>query len=250
MSKPLKRIEEAASFWHERIGRHLTTQTWERSLSLSYPCINGSGKPQPMRLGVCRASAVMIDAQGGVLIDKLDLPANKGLAAPDCDFHYGENVKGVTNKDKAQINWALDESRVYPLLLIRPALKSPYECLTLSHTPHQITVCIPAGNYSFAAEPVRRARDYILAHDLAKKWAQVARLRQAVRRNEHLTLSTQLANKVMADYAKASEIIPLDVYLPEPGTGEYLALGEALAEKPAVDISVHVKDQLAARLRA
>lgn len=250
MPKQIKRIEEAGSLWHERIGRHLTTQTWERSLLLSYPCFNGSGKPQPMRLGVCRASAVMVDAKGGVLVDKLDLAAIPGLKEPDCDFHYGENVKGVTNVAKAQINWALDENRAFPLLLVRPALKSPYECLTLSHTPHQITVCIPAGNYSFAAAPVRAARDYIRAHDLSKKWAQVARLRQAVRRNEHLTLSTQLANKVMADYAKACELIPLDVYLPDPGTGEYLALGEALAEKPGVDISVHVKDQLAARKRA
>lgn len=249
MHKPLKRTEEAGRYWHERIGRHLTDQGWERSLSVSYPCLNGSGKPQLMRLGVCRASAVMIDANGGVLVDKLDLPLIEGLHNRDCDFHYGENVKGVTNVAKAQINWALHESRAYPLLLVRPSPKSPYECLTLSHTPHQVTVCIPTGSYSFAVEPVRQARDYILSRDLGKKWAAVARLRQTVRRNEHTQLSTGLMNKVMADYAKACELIPLDVYLPDPDTGEYFALAEALAEKPGVDISIHVKDQLAARQR-
>lgn len=246
MHKPLNRTEKAGMFWHERIGRHLTTQGWDRSLTLTYPCRNSSGKPKPMRLGICRTSAVMVDATSGVLVDKLNLAAIEGLRAPDCDFYYGENIKGVTNVAKAQINWALDEGRVYPLLLIRPSPKGPYECLTLSYTPQQITVCIPTGNYSFAVEPVRRARDYILSHDLTRKWTQVARLRKAVSRNEHLLLSAQLANKVMTDYAKACELIPLDVYLPEPGTGEYQALSEALAEKPAVDISVHVKTQLAA----
>jgi hypothetical protein len=236
-----KTIESAAKLWHLMVGRFITTAEWSKSLEAAYRCMKSSGGECVMRLGGCKASAIMVDAQSAVLIDKLKIDCLDGLGHADCDFVYAENTTKVTSIVKTQINWALDSSRVFPLLLLRPGLKSPMECIALSHTPAQIIVCIPAGNFSFDSSIVRSARDFILANGLEKRWSEASRVRQQMELNEHEKLPLDQKNRLIKKHASLIELIPLSVDLPKPGTGEYRALSECLMDKPEVSLTQKAK---------
>lgn len=229
--------QQAANLWDARIGRFLSDKGPSGSLGASYPCRKGNGAPIAMRIGGCKASFVMIDQEDAILIDKLNLAEISRLDHPDCRFRYGEHIKDAVNTQKSQINWALDPARQYPLLLLRPGNKSSYGCLALSHTANQITVCIPTGSYSFDALKVRQARDFINAHGLHKMWRKAADLRQTLSLGEHLQLGTYQQNKMLADHAELLKEFPLEQWLPEPNSGDHIALGESLAEKPELDLA-------------
>lgn len=234
--------EEAAKFWHEKIGRFLTPQSWDRSLVISYPkpsAAGTTGKARVLRIGGCLASVIMIDAVSAVLIDNIDMKSLDGVADPACSFVYGEHIKGVTNLQKTQINWALAPERVYPLLMVRPSKKGAMACLALSHTSSLHVVSVPAGNFSYDPAKVRSARDYILANELQSKWRKAVDLRGVIGRNEHMLpgVSDWQREAIMKNHAAMIEIIPLDVWLPTPHTGEYIALGDCLAEKPELNIA-------------
>lgn len=230
-------IDEAVALWGERIGRFLSEKDAAGSLGASYPCRKGNGAPIAMRLGGCKASFIMIDQQDAILIDKLDLPKIARLDNPECNFLYGEHIKDVVNTQKSQINWAMDPARKFPLLLVRPGNKSARECMALSHTPAQINVCIPTGSYSFDGVKVRQARDFISERGLQKKWRKAADLRQTLSLGDHLQLSNYQQNKMLAEHAALLEDFPLEQWLPEPESGDHIALGEALAEKPELDLA-------------
>lgn len=232
-----KVVQEAAQLWHRRIGRFLTDSEWTVSIDQSYPCVKVSGAPVSMRLGGCKTALMMIDARSAVLINKLNIPLNHGLANPECDFLYGENIQGITNIMKTQINWALDEAREYPLLLVRFENKGAMNCLQLSFTDDLVTVCIPSGSYSFDPKKVRAARNFILEHQLQNEWKKATALRQTISLNEHQEESTFRKNQLIEEHAAMVMKIPLDIWLPAPGTGEYKALSEALATKIAVDVA-------------
>lgn len=233
--------QEAAKFWHQHIGRFLSREDWTRSLVISYP------KPSPpgakanrvLRIGGCLSSMIMIDAANAVLIDNIDILAIPGCFDPDCHFLYGEHIKGVTNLQKTQINWALSPERVYPLLMVRPAKKGPMACLALTHTPSLHTVCVPAGNFTYDPSKVRAARDYILAGQLQAKWRKAIDLRGIIGRNEHLLPNVSAGQRefMMKMHAELVGLFPLDVWLPFQNTGEYIALGDCLAEKPELDLA-------------
>ena len=232
-----KSSKDAAEFWHARIGRFLSASDWQHSLSASYPCFKGDGKPIQMRLGACLASSIMVDDSQGVLIDKLNLKLLPSLLHEECNFKYGEHIKGVVNLAKTQIEWAIAEERVFPLLLIRPGKKNPMACLQLSYGPDSIEVCIPTGRFSFDGTKVRHARDYIVANGLEKLWRKAADLRQMIGMGDHLVKGIAQRNKLVAEHADMLASFPLDQWLPMPGTGDHAALGECLAEKPALDLS-------------
>lgn len=238
-----KQVEEALRMWHSRIGRFLGASDWSKSLGIVCPATLSKGGKGLVRLGSGFPIIFMIDAKSAIMIDnQLDLANIHGLGNPECEFIYGKHIKDVSNSQKTQINWALDESREYPLLIVRLAKKSAVECLTLSHTKDQITVCIPSGNYSFDPQKVREARNHIVKNGLERKWTRAASLRQSIALNDHERMSTDRRNKELALHAEMLALFPLSVYLPTPGSGEYIALSESLAEKPEVDITKKVRD--------
>ncbi len=236
-----KQVQEAARFWHQHIGRFLTQEDWTRSMVISYPkpSPEGAKSSRVLRIGGCLASMIMIDAAQAILIDNIDILEIPGCFVPECNFLYGEHVKGVTNLQKTQINWALSPERVYPMLMVRPAKKGPMTCLALTHTASLHTVCVPAGNFQYDPALVRVARDYILANQFQTKWRKAIDLRGIISRNEHLLphVSSGQREFMMKTHAELVELFPLDVWLPFQNTGEYIALGDCLAEKPELDLT-------------
>jgi hypothetical protein len=233
-------IEEAGKLWHERIGRFLTPAAWDASLGVAFPAYkskkdkSGAEVRIKQRIGVAGTSFVMIDANEAILLDRIDL-SEIDAQAPGANFKYGESALKIENAARSQINWALDEARKYPLLLIRPALASSLKTLKLSHTDDQIEVCVPNGSFSFEPKKVRVARDFILAAGLQKKWRTAARLRQTISLGEHIGSSRE--NKLLEEHAAMLELIPADVWLPDVGSGNEIALGDALAEKPETSLT-------------
>lgn len=237
-------VQEAGQCWHERIGRHLCEQPWDKSLNASYASrilkIKKNAKVKVptlmlVRIGGCRTSAIMIDPQEAIILDRIDL-TKISKTAEDANFKYGESVLGENLVSKAQINWALDEARTYPFLLVRPGMASAMNSLIMTRTPDQHIVCVPGASFTYDSRKVRAARDFILAGNLQKKWRKAAALRQAISLGEHV--GTSRGNTLLAQHALMLEEIPLDVWLPEIGSGDEIALGDCTAEKPAVDLSV------------
>lgn len=235
-------IQEAARLWHERIGQFISDLDWGSSLSASYLVykskVNKAGNEISMgqRLGICGTSVIMIDADEAVLIDRIDLSKVRATSvlSEGRDFKYGESTVGVHNVYKTQINWALDERRVYPLLLVRPGKASSMKALAVSHTDDQVFVCVPNESFSFEPKKVRIARDYIQAAGLQTKWRKAAQLRQTIGLGDHL--GTARENALIAEHAAMLELFPLDVWLPEVGSGNETALGDCLAIKPGLDL--------------
>lgn len=243
----------AAQLWHERIGRFISSAGSPASLKAAYPSYKdkkpskgnaadagsdaeeaSSGKRVLNRLGICGASFVMIDAKTAILLDRIDL--NRIEAKTSCaNFLYGETVHKVENGAKAQINWALETARVYPMLLVRPSIADCVKSLRISHTEDQVVVCSANDSFSFDPKKVRVARDYILERGLQKKWREAARLRETIGNGEHVGGNRE--NKLLADHAAMLELFPLSVWLPEVGSGDQQALADALAEKPSPDLS-------------
>jgi hypothetical protein len=235
------KVQEAAQLWHARIGRFLSDVTWDKSLGAGYPTAKSKVSKQSnteiditTRLGVCLASAVMIDPNQAILIDKIALEKIRPSNA-EGDFQYGQSIKGVNNVQKTQINWALDEARMYPMLLVRPGKASSMTCLALSHTDDQVIVCAAGASFSFEPKKVRSARDFIFARNLQSKWRSASQLRQTISLGEHL--GTQRENALLDQHAAMLETFPLDVWLPEVGSGDAIALGDALAIKLEVDVA-------------
>jgi hypothetical protein len=238
-----KQVEDALKMWHSRIGRFLGAAEWSKSLGITCPAKLSKGGKGMVRLGSGFPIIFMMDAKSAVMIDnQIDLASIHSLENQECDFFYGKHIKDVSNSQKTQINWALDEAREYPLLIVRLAKKSAVECLAVSHTKDQITVCIPSGNFSFDPQKVRQARNHIVSNGLERKWTRAASLRESISLNEHERLPIDRRNKELALHAEMLALFPLSVYLPSPGSGEYIALAESLAEKPEVDITNKARD--------
>lgn len=228
---------EAAHIWHERIGRFLTGLDWRLSIGASYPGLkvkDGKQMQSMRRLG-SGMSGIMIDANDAVLADDIDLTRVPLLDQQACTFKYAEAKAKTFSLTKSQINWALDTRRVFPLFLLRPEKKGAMPCLRLSHTPDQIVVCRPSGSFEFSQVKVRTARDAIVKLGLERKWATAAHLRQTISTGEHLSRGENYQNKLLADHAKFLELLPLSFWLPQPGTGDYLALNEALLDRKEIE---------------
>lgn len=261
-----RKTETAARFWHHRIGRFLTTRDWRFSLSAAYPKMPGppgqavvkkekasrtkkrpvdsNAPPRPpkvitARIGMCGASCIMIDAAQAVFIDELDMRQIPGVQHPECEFLFGANVKGEVSLTKTQINWALAPERTYPFFMLRPTRRGSLACIVLTESPNRHIVCAPDGNIVYDSIKVRRARDYILDHALEKTWKRAAQLREALARNEHMHegVSDLLRQKLLDEHAAFLKVIPLDVWLPLSGTGDFEALNNVLAAKPELPIS-------------
>ena len=238
----------AAMFWHARIGRFLTNKSWEQSLRVSYPkapsqqgvaAQEPSKKTALVRLGGCGASSIMIDANSAVLIDEIDVSQLPGIADPECDFQFGPNIRGEVSITKTQINWALAPERPYPFLMVRPSRKGCLPCLVLTESENHHIVCIPDGNLIYDAVKVRAARDLILSKNLQDSWKRASELREVLSRNEHMLqdVSDKRRQKILDEHEALIKLFPLDVWLPNKGTGEFEALNNVLAVKRELPIS-------------
>lgn len=229
---------EALAVWQDRIGRHLSAGTARETLTKTYPMRSktglkhyriGAGAP-----GAILVAAVLIDANGASIIEKLAVDLIPGLRGASVSVIQGQPDFSL---QAGLMSWLLDPARAFPLLAFMPSKASIASGLKLSHSPQDIALCFPTGALRFDALRVRQTRDWIRAMPKsAITWRHACTAREQFAAGAQ-PRSAALRNAALDRYAEIVDQFPVDRWLPMPNTANYKALELALIVKPALPIS-------------
>lgn len=217
--------QEAALLWHERIGRHLGQYEPMLSAGGAYPILNKYGVVKLNRIGAGTASAILIDANGANLVERIHAPSiEKFNESGVCLIRYTKDyslIRGV-------MDWVLDARRAFPMLIGLPTKAHIVHSLRLSHVDEEVCICSPKGTKAFNARKVRAARDFLVDNDIkGVKWQNASDLRLLVSSGDY-SKNPLTANKTLDAYAKSLQTLPLSVWLPIRNTPDFEALSNAM----------------------
>lgn len=235
MSSLTFNAKAANIFWHERLGRFLGGQDALTSLGATYPVQTKSGAIKPMRIGAGSTSAILIDGKNAIAVEALATERIKGLNGSGVVV---KKVEAEFSLTRGIMNWVLDPSREYPMLVLMPGKASSRATLRLSHLPTEIAICSPGAPLVFDGVRVRTARDIISAMGSnGRKWKLASSARARVSSGDYLRDDSHSANEALEVLVTMNETFPTDIWLPTEGDPEFEALGMALIEsKPGLPL--------------
>lgn len=222
-------IQKSQQFLHERVGKVFGAELGEPSL-LGQFCFNSKTKgvgTHAGRVGSAGAAFILADSNRSYVYEKFVADHIPGLQEPGHSVtliapspDYGFTLTVAT--------WLLDiEARSYPLIAILPTKRSSVPNLRLTELPEQSFVTTPDELIEFDAVNVRKARDALrlLGADALLKWRSVAALREDASFLGNADANAM--NLTLKKLAEANLVIPPDVWLPQPNTGNHTVLAWA-----------------------
>ena len=224
-------IEAALAFWHSRAGQYLGEYAQDKSLGGAYPMDTAKGTVKPNRIGAGTAGLIVIDWNNAIVVGPLRTQDMPKLA--------GSGVKVLASSPdyslrKGLMDWVLSPDRVFPLLAITPGYGHSKSALRLSYSRTEIALCSPGKTMIFDGEKVTSARDALLPMGKeGRKWRSASRLRLAKSNGDYLAMSGGQRERFETQLKESNEQFPESLWLPEPGTPEYEALGESLIDRPS-----------------
>lgn len=222
--------QEAVLFWHERIGRYLGSFGPMESIMGKYLKRTSKGEISGSRIGAdgppgIKVSAILIDALGANLVDKLDGPSIAGFDKSPVNLVRNSSDFSLL---RGMMDWMLDTRRVFPMLIAMPTKADVTSSLRLSKVDEEVCICSPGSTMVFNARKVRAARDYLLEKNIpGTKWRKACDLRLLVSSGDY-SKNPLTANKTLDAYAKSLETLPLSVWLPIRNTPDFEALSNAM----------------------